>query len=120
MAWRAAATPYIRAFWVDAFSWRETARQNALIGFFLLIRRVCGRFFYRRALADGRTGELGVVERLVGSSSEPDGSADLGVDDGIAGVNLAFGGGAVAAHPIARWRQSAGSGCNGHRAGQQQ
>jgi hypothetical protein len=111
MAWRAAATPYIRAFWVDAFSWRETARKNALIGFVLV---------NRRALADGRTGELGVVERLVGSSSEPDGSADLGVDDGIAGDNLAFGGGAVADHPIARLRQSAGSGCNGHRAGQQQ
>src|SRR5215216_6117346 len=119
-AWRAAATPSIRAFWVDAFPDAKRL-ENALIGFFLVILRVCGRrLFHRWATGDGRTGQPGVVERLVRSGSEPDVAADLGVDDGIARDDLAFAGRAVADHPIATLRESAGSGRDNHRAGQQQ
>jgi hypothetical protein len=49
--------------------------KNALIGFVRVVLRLCGRFFHRRALRDGRTGQLGVVERLVRSGPEPDVSA---------------------------------------------
>jgi hypothetical protein len=59
-------------------------------------------------LGDGRTGQLGVVERPVRAGPEPDISADGTVDDGIARDNLAFAGRAIAHHPIATLREGAG------------
>ena len=65
-----------------------------------------GRFVHRRAFADGRTGQLGVVDRLERPGAEPDVPADLEGDDGIAGHDIAFAGGAVADHPISALRRT--------------
>ena len=118
--WPAAATPSTRAFGRAAVDLSDaTLPSPSMLACALADPRDAVRG-HNRAFGDGRTGQLGVVDRFVGSASEPDISADLTVDDGIARDNLAFAGRAIADHPESTLRESAGSGRDHHRAGQQQ
>ena len=66
----------------------NAAARSALIGLARLLLRWPSLLL--RAGTDRRAGEPGVVLRIIGTGPEPDIAADLRVDDGIAGHDLAI------------------------------